>query len=157
MTDWPTQAQAMSFYGDPRKSDWYGANVVQVPCPWVLTVGDITTDHIHCHRKIADSLLRVLNRTWIACGRDQKVIKAKHFDIFDGCYNLRAMRGGGTLSMHSFACAIDWDAAHNPFRSKKFFFTADTPLIAEFRKEGWTWGGEWSAPDAMHVQAARVR
>jgi hypothetical protein len=27
----------------------------------------------------------------------------------------------------------------------------------KFKEEGWIWGGEWSPPDAMHVQAARIR
>ena len=154
---WPTQAEAFNFYGDPRKDGWYSANVVSVPCPWQLTVGDVTTDHIHCHRKIADSVLRVLNKTWIDVGRDVKKIKELHFNIYDGCYNFRAKRGGSTLSMHAFACAIDWDAEHNPFRSKKFFFKRDTPLIANFIAEGCVWGGDWTNPDAMHVQYARIR
>lgn len=154
---WPTQAEAFKVFGDPRQSGWYGANVTEVPCPWPLRVGDVVTDHIHCHKKVAESLMRVLNKTWIDAGRDMRKITSQHSDIYDGCYNFRAMRGGGRLSMHAFAVAIDWDAAHNPWRSRKFFFTKDTPLIANFLAEGWTWGGMWSAPDAMHVQYPRVR
>ncbi len=154
---WPLQSECMSYYGDPRQSGWYAARVVEVPCPWALRVGNITTDHIHVHKRCAESLLRVLNKTWIDVGRDVKKIREIHADIYDGCYNFRSMRGRAQLSMHAFACAIDWDAANNPFRSKKFFFRRDTPLIANFIAEGWIWGGEWSVPDAMHVQACRVR
>ncbi len=157
MPDWPTQAEAMRFYGDPRKAGWYEQSVTAVPCPWKLRIGDITTDHIHAHKKVADSLLRILNAAWLAVGRDLVKVKALHMDVFDGCFNLRAMRGGNRLSMHSFACAIDWDAEHNPWRSKKFFFSHEHPLIAAFLAEGWVWGGDWkTSPDAMHVQAARV-
>lgn len=154
----PTQAQAFEFFGDPREDGWYAANVTSVPCPWPLRVGDVTTDHIHCHRKVADSLMRVLGKTWIDVGRDMKKIRELHFDIYDGCYNFRAKRGGNSLSMHSFAAAIDWDAEHNMMNTKHPFFTRDTPLIANFIAEGWVWGGDWTSPkDYMHVQAVRVK
>ena len=154
---WPTQAQAMEFYGDPRKPDWYKNNVIEVPCPWKLTIGDITADHIHVHKKCAEALLKALNGAWVAVDRDPKQVKAQHMDIFDGCYNLRAMRGGKRLSMHSFACALDFDAEHNQFGAKKHFFTEDHPLVRNFEAQGAVWGGYWNSPDAMHFQFARVK
>lgn len=157
MKTWPLQSECMDFYGDPRNDGWYTANVVKVPCPWLLRIGDVTEDHVHVHYRVAESLMRIFGKTWIDCGRDERRVHALHFDIYDGCYNFRAKRGSSSLSMHAFACALDFDAAHNPFNSKKFFFTRNMPLVANFLAEGWVWGGDWSSPDAMHFQAARVR
>lgn len=79
-------------------------------------------------------------------------------DQFDGCFNFRGKRGDpSSLSMHSYAIALDFSAARNPFRSQH------TDLPAEFIKawqdEGAEWGGNWSprSRDPMHFQFARTR
>jgi hypothetical protein len=87
-----------------------------------------------------------------------ETIRALRYDVYDGSYNLRPMRGGSALSMHSFACAIDWDAADNQFHAQKHLFTDSSLLVVKFKEEGWIWGGDWlpGSEDSMHVQAARV-
>lgn len=156
---WPTQAQALSYYGDPSKPGWLSANTVFVNSPWPLFIEGKPTPHILIHKKCASSLLRVLNAVWEAVSHDIAKIKELRYDQYDGSYNYRPMRGGHNLSMHSYACAIDWDAADNEQHSMKHLFTDDSLLITKFKEEGWVWGGDWSAAyiDAMHVQAARIR
>lgn len=156
--NWPLQSQCLSYYGDPRTAGWLHANTVDVACPWPLSMGAIAIPHILIHKKCADSLGRVLGAVWDAVGRDQQKIKALRYDQYDGSYNLRVMRGGSSLSMHSFACAIDWDAADNQQHSQRHLFRDDSLLIVKFKEEGWVWGGDWSpgSIDAMHVQAARI-
>jgi hypothetical protein len=157
-TVWPLQSQAISFYGDPRHAGWLPQNTVDVTCPWQMHVGTVQVRNILIHKKCADSLLRVLLNIWEAAGRDQTKIAALRYDVYDGSYNLRAIRGGSGLSMHSFACAIDWDASDNEQHSQKHLFQDDSLLVVKFKEEGWIWGGDWSpgSIDAMHVQAARV-
>lgn len=121
-------------------------------------MGKIHIPHILIHKKCAESLVKVLNNIWEAVGYDTAKIAALRYDQYDGSYNLRVMRGGAALSMHSYACAIDWDAADNTFHSQKHLFTDQSLLVVKFKEEGWVWGGDWSpgSIDAMHVQAARI-
>ncbi len=155
---WPLQRDCMTYYGDPRRSGWLQANTVGVKCPWLIHVGRTPVDHILIHKKCSESLTRILGAIWDGVGKDYSKIKELRYDVFDGSYNLRVMRGGSTLSMHSYACAIDWDAADNPFHSTKHVFRNDSLLVVKFKEEGWLWGGDWSVGsiDAMHVQAARI-
>jgi len=157
---WPLQQDCVAFYGDPYEAGWLQANTVDVVCPWPLFYEGVPmrVNHILIHRKCADSLTRVLNGVWDAVGHNAGTIHALRYDQFDGSYNLRPMRGGGSLSMHAFACAIDWDAAENQFHSTKHWFTADGLMVQHFEAEGWIWGGRWGAGsvDAMHFQAARI-
>lgn len=155
---WPLQKDCLGFYGNPASGGWLQANTVSVLCPWELHVGATPVSHITIHKKCAESLARVLNNVWDACGNSMANIQSYHYDRYDGSYNFRPMRGSAAISMHSFACAIDWDAGENTFHSIKHLFTDQSPLIVKFKEEGWIWGGDWTpgSQDAMHVQAARV-
>lgn len=158
MNIWPLQRDCVAFYGNPATAGWLQANTVSVLCPWQLHVGATPTSHITIHKKCADSLARVLENIWDACGKDVKQVAALHYDRYDGSYNFRPARQSTMLSMHAFACAIDWDAGENPFHSAKHLFTDQSLLVDMFKAEGWVWGGDWSpgSQDAMHVQAARI-
>jgi hypothetical protein len=153
---WPLQSECAAFYGDPNSAGWEKANLVEVPCPWPLQIDGKTIHAISIHSKCADSLREVLEAIWEACGRDVSKISELRYDQYDGSYNLRPMRGSTTLSMHAYGCAIDFDAADNPFHSDKHLFTADSIIVQKFEEAGWIWGGRWMSPDAMHMQASRV-
>lgn len=155
---WPLQKDCTAFYGNPYKAGWLHANTVDVPCPWPLHIEKTPVSHILIHKKCAPSLTRILGAIWDAVAHDIETIKKLRYDVFDGSYNLRPMRGGHAMSMHSFAVAIDWDAEDNAQHSQHHLFKSDSLLIVKFKEEGWSWGGDWSSGsiDAMHVQAARV-
>lgn len=156
--DWPTQAHAMAFYGNPASKGWAASHLVSVPCPWTLLMEKTVLHSIQIHKLCAPSLGRVLEYTWERCGKDQEKINALHFNLYSGSYNYRPMRGGTSLSMHSYGAAIDWDDQENQQHAQKHLFTKDTILIKAFLDEGWIWGGNWSPKsiDSMHVQAAVV-
>lgn len=155
---WPLQRDAMAFYGNPRSKNWLHDNTTDVACPWPLHMGADHIYHILIHKKCADSLTRVLNNVWDAVGHDFSRIHAMRYDVYDGSYNYRPIRGGHNLSMHSYAAAIDWDAADNEQHSHHHLFTDQSLLVVKFKEEGWVWGGDWGegSVDAMHVQASRV-
>jgi hypothetical protein len=156
---WPLQSEAIAFYGDPRTEGWLQSSTVDIACPWSLHMGNVTVPHILIHKKCADSLIRVLGAVWDSVGHDAAKIKALRYDVYDGSYNFRLIRGSASaLSMHAFAVAIDWDAADNEQGAQKHLFQDDSLLVVKFKEEGWVWGGDWSpgSIDAMHVQAARV-
>ncbi len=151
---WPLQKDAVAFYGDPYQPDFM-ANLTHVICPWNFTTGNnIIISHVKC----ADSLARVLNKTWVDIDKSQDHAHNLGYDVFDGSYVVRPMRGGKLPSMHSFGCAFDFDAAQNQQHSLKHLFQHNTPLVDNFLNENWVWGGDWSPSsiDAMHFQAARV-
>ena len=167
MTQWPLQSQCDTFYGNPRMHNdpskmsaaWHHANIVYVPCPWVLWTGRGHTARIAIHRKCADSLARVLQATWNGLGKSQSAIEKQSYHVFSGSVVFRTMRTNPRkLSMHSYGCAIDWDAPDNMLGDRTPEFAPDEPLLAEFRREGWICGRDWrgNSIDAMHVQAARV-
>ena len=152
---WPLQSECQSFYGYPGTVE---KSLVRVPCPWPLKIEGTVQSSILIHKKCADSLKRVLAEIWDRCGDDIKKIAALKYDIYDGTYVDRPMRGSTQTSMHAYGCAIDFDAEDNPFHEAKHLFTPDSIIVEAFEREGWTWGGRWSAAskDWMHFQAARI-
>lgn len=167
MANWPKQSAMSSFYGDPDTNDdgrpdaaWESANLVRITPPYRLVLAWDTKralSTILVHKKCADSLLRVLTAIK-AHYKTQEAIDAARMHLFGGVYNFRLMRGGSSLSIHSWGAAIDLDPERNglgvKYNAAKGMMPA--PVIAAFEAEGWTWGGKWSRPDAMHFQAANV-
>jgi len=152
---WPLQRDAVEFYGNPFASGFENKNIVSIACPWKFTTGH---NIIKSHKRCSESLLRVLEATWDQVGHDQEHIKTLGYDVFDGSFVIRPMRGGSNISMHSFGCAFDFNAARNVHHAMKHLYQHNTPLVDNFLAESWIWGGDWSSGDidAMHFQAARV-
>jgi len=102
-----------------------------------------------------------LNFIWENVGKSQDKIHEFGYDVYDGSYAVRSIRGGASPSMHSYGVAMDWNAAANPQHAplSETKFKPDSLIVKAFKDEGWTWGGDWSpgSIDAMHFQAARVR
>jgi hypothetical protein len=152
---WPTQAQCPQFYGATEAE--IRAQLVNVHVPWMMNGN---TQTIQIHAKCADSLTRVLNYIWAYCGKSQDKIHSFGYDVFDGSFNWRPIRGGSGLSVHAYGAATDWDAAQNPqlAPADKTTFKENSLITTAFKAESWIWGGDWVTPrDAMHFQAARVR
>jgi hypothetical protein len=164
--NWPLQRDCDSFYGRPilrngaTNRAWEAENLVVVKPPFTVYYGSTPVKGIRIHRKCAESLTRVLNRIWDAAGRQQSVVDAWGASKFAGSWVVRNKRGGGTLSMHAYGCAIDLDPARNPFHSTRpnFGKMPAHKVVEAFEAEGWTWGGRWSGRscDGMHFQAART-
>ncbi|NDB69517.1 MAG: M15 family peptidase [Methylocystaceae bacterium] len=153
---WPLQRECLAKFGNPYAPGWGNTHVTHVNCPWQLHMGPLHIPYIKVNKIAADSLGRVLNHVWDWSGKDPEKIASIHADQFSGDWVIRQMRGLKSISMHSYALAIDFDAPHNQLGSRKHFFQESNPLIKAFLDEGWIWGGSWSRPDAMHVQAARI-
>jgi len=156
---WPLQKDCTQFYGNPHSNSFDSQHLVTVPCPWKLFYeGNPVTRGIRINKKCADSLKRVLESVWNTLHQDQSAVEALRYHLFSGSFAVRPKRGGSTLSMHAYGCAIDWDDEDNPHHATRHLFTDESPLIQAFYAEGWIWGGDWYkfSVDAMHVQAARV-
>ncbi len=74
---------------------------------------------------------------------------------YDGCFNIRQMKGGRTWSVHSWGLALDFNAATNPFTRGELITDFSDDFINCWYEAGWEWGGAWrSVKDAMHFQLA---
>ena len=161
MTTWPLQRDCARFYGNPRTSAgnaspaWEREHLTSVSPPWKMTFGGKPVASCRVHKKCAESLKRIFERIWERCGRSQAEIDRIGMSIYAGGYVFRNIRGGRSLSMHSYGCAVDFDPARNGLGNKNP--QMDRRVIEEFEREGWEWGGHWSRTDGMHFQAARTR
>lgn len=170
---WPTQAEVLantSVYGDPRGKDrtrmsatWESKNIVRITPPFRMTyAGQPITRGIRVHRHCAASLARVLENLRDAAGGKQATLDHWGVSIFGGVVDYRLMRGGSSLSIHSYGAAIDLDPARNGLYDRTPRFAEFPAVLAAFRAEGWRWGGDWNGngssaderkADGMHWQA----
>lgn len=82
-------------------------------------------------------------------------------------FNYREVTGGGRLSNHAYGRAIDINTFFNPYVKGDLVlphgatydpkvagtFTADSTVVQEFLRLGWTWGGTWASPrDYQHFE-----
>lgn len=82
-------------------------------------------------------------------------------------FNYREITGGGRLSNHATGRAIDINTFLNPYIKGDLVlphgatydpkidgtFTADSPIVREFLRLGWAWGGNWKSPtDYQHFE-----
>jgi peptidoglycan L-alanyl-D-glutamate endopeptidase CwlK len=82
-------------------------------------------------------------------------------------FNYREVTGGGRLSNHAYGRAVDINTFFNPYVKGNLVlprgaaydpkvagtFTADSPIVREFLRLGWAWGGNWTSPrDYQHFE-----
>lgn len=82
---------------------------------------------------------------------------AQELQTFDGCFNIRKMKGGSGYSMHSWGLACDFNAGSNPFGGDSAFSDA---FVLCFAQNGFEWGGLWAPDnlrDGMHMQLPWIR
>lgn len=167
MTTWPKQSEMSAFYGNPDTNRdgqadraWESANLIRITPAYRLVLAWDTSrsvSSILVHKKCADSLSRVFAAI-LAHYKTQAAIDAARMHLFGGVYNFRLMRGGSSLSIHSWGAAIDLDPERNGLGVKRVEGKGQMPMevVRIFEAEGWVWGGRWKRPDQMHFQAARI-
>jgi hypothetical protein len=73
---------------------------------------------------------------------------AKEIKTFDGCLNIRKVRGASRWSAHAYGLAIDLNASLNPVGTKGSW---SPEFIEVWEKNGWKWGGRFKRlKDPMH-------
>lgn len=154
-TVWPVESQMLEYYGQP------GSNQVLIDWPWPLRLSwdkNTVIKRFQCHARVKDSLLSVAEQVMNEYSLDE--IVNLRLDLWGGCLNVRAKRGGTSLSTHAYGVAIDWDPERNALRA-----TRQTAALARPEYEAWwqAWTdhgwlslGKARDYDWMHVQAARL-
>lgn len=123
--------------------------------------GDKRDEH-RCHRQIRDLLENALLCIYHTLGADR--YHAEGWHVYSGCFNYRKRKLGGSLSMHAYGIAVDFNDSENPLYSKTTSFSPESVDIME--KYGFLWGPRaWGMPgydadelgkyvDPMHFQLA---
>lgn len=114
---------------------------------------------LYCNKDLIPFLENVFN---------ELIKKQLHIEIktFDGCFNIRRMRGSASPSRHSWGIAIDLNAFENPFKK------VQKNLIIEYRKRCVAWspdflqvwrdcgfncGADWTTIiDGMHFELKKI-
>lgn len=138
-------------FTDPKgfESAWMVAYPLSM---WIETHIPAMPSKIYINRDIASILEVTLNRVI-------EVGVYKEIKTFDGCFNMRMVRGSKTRpSIHSWGLAIDLNAGHNPLglnrlQCRERGLTPFTELFIEvWRDAGWTCGADFKRPDLMHFE-----
>jgi hypothetical protein len=151
----PRQADVRKFYGEPGENQTMLVSPYPLYLDWSLST---KVGKFSIHEKCHDAALWAMNAVLSEYGEAE--IHRLGLDQFGGCLNVRKMRNGRTLSMHSWGIAIDWDADRNPLRATSRTALMATAPYAKFldlwEEAGFISLGRLRTFDWMHVQAARL-
>ncbi len=152
---WPRQKDMAAFYGDPGENHV----LLTLPYPMRLAWAKATVvKRITINAKCADSAARALGKAFDYYGMER--LQELGLDLFGGCFENRAMRGGKSLSTHAYACALDINPEANQLRWGANKAAMAQPSCAAFldafEAEGWVSLGRERNFDWMHLQAARL-
>ena len=101
---------------------------------------------IYCHKLMVKPLNKAFENLIMHCVEDE-------LQTWDGCFNVRKMRGGTQMSIHSWGLAIDVNAKTNALGVKP---TLSKTFVKCFTDAGFDWGGTWTRKDGMHFQLSCV-
>lgn len=153
-----TREQAISRYGHidfasrhwPNQAKWL--QLFHVPDGWFPGWKVLDTDHvvkviacnIDTHEPLMAALRKIHDKGW------GSVLKT-----FDGCFNIRAVRGSTAMSTHAYGLGFDFNAALNPLAGLHGDFTKHMDVVNAFKEQGFDWGGDWNGrKDSMHFSLA---
>lgn len=150
-----TATQYLKKFGQPNQSG--KGYLVQIELPYPMRIAwdtKTTVKKMSCHKDIAEPLKAVFNDILKAYGLDK--IKELGIDLFGGCFNFRAMRGGTSYSTHAWGLAVDLDPARNTLKETKKTARFARPeyktMIDIFYKHGFIGLGREQDRDWMHFQ-----
>jgi hypothetical protein len=139
----------MIFPADCHKK--YGAPTADNKC---MTLWDVPEDleigvipkRIYCNK----DMVKPLTKAFKALIKTGAVSELK---TWDGCFNIRKMRKGNLMSLHSWGVAIDVNAFENGLHQQP---KLSAGFVKCFTDAGFDWGGTWSRKDGMHFQLSKI-
>ena len=149
-----TTIQATTKYGIPSKNPNYLVTL-NLPYPMRLSWDkNVKVNKIQCHKLVASKLDSIFKEILSTYGYE-KIVELG-IDLYGGCFNFRAMRGGSEYSRHSWGIAIDLDPERNQLKTKwsnaQFSKPEYKPMIDIFYKNGFVSLGKEKGFDAMHFE-----
>lgn len=150
-----TTEQIINKYGKPSQDGKAYLTAIKLPYPMRLA-WDVNTKikTMRCHKLVADKFLAVFNDILQEYGYE-KIVELG-IDLFGGCFNFRAMRGGTDYSRHSWGIAIDLDPLRNQLnetaKTARFARPEYKAMINIFYKHGFIGLGHEKNYDWMHFE-----
>lgn len=149
-----TTTQAINKYGTPNQKGTYLVTI-KLPYPMRLSWDkDTKVTKMSCHKLVAENFTKVFNELLEVYGYD-KIVELG-IDLFGGCFNFRAMRGGSDYSRHSWGIAVDLDPERNQLKetskTARFARPEYKPMIDIFYKHGFVSLGREKNYDWMHFE-----
>ncbi len=111
--------------------------------PEHLEIG-VLPNKVYCNKLLSGPLAIAFNN----------IIKGDLLDqvkTWDGCFNIRQIRGSAAMSLHSWGLAIDINASGNGLGQQPII---SPELVQCFLDAGFDWGGNFKRLDGMHFQLA---
>lgn len=154
------QNNLYELFGDPRDLGWEQENMIRIDLRDYMDAFPVIKDfegEIWNFRIYGNRLLEYPLRKAFSLIRSNMV--GHELKTYDGCFNIRLMKGSNRLSIHSWGLALDFNAGTNPFRSDGHLITDfSDEFIKCFMDSGFEWGGLWDSPkDPMHFQLPWTR
>ena len=149
-----TSQDCINRFGTPinEQSLWEMRNMVLYALnPTIHLANGVIPSKIYCNKVFGKSI-----EAWLLALKDADVLK--EIKTWDGCFNVRMKRGLRSLSLHSFGCAVDINASHNPLglTREDCIRRGLTPFSAKFIETSRPFmecGADWKTrPDGMHFQ-----
>jgi len=149
-----TTQKIKSIYGVPNQQGSY-LTTIQLPYPMRLAWDkNAKVKTMRCHKLVAKDFLNVFNDLLAHYGYE-KIVELG-IDLFGGCFNFRAMRGGSDYSRHSWGIAIDLDPERNQLKetskTARFARPEYKAMIDIFYKHGFISLGVEKNYDWMHFE-----
>lgn len=146
--------QIIQEFGKPNQQGSY-LTTIKLPYPMRLAWDKKTkVNTMRCHKLVADNFTNVFNELLKVYGLEK--IQELGIDLFGGCFNFRAMRGGSDYSRHSWGIAIDLDPERNQLKetsaTARFARAEYKPMIDIFYKYGFVSLGREKNYDWMHFE-----
>jgi hypothetical protein len=147
-----TREQLEATYGVPIGCNWGGESkfMVMYTLPatifnWVNTASGKPLKRMYVNKDMIPALDQALDNIFKRGLIDQ-------LKTFDGCFMVRSVRGDPSVwSIHSYGLAIDLNAATNVLGQEP---TLSPELVQAFKDAGFSWGGDFTRKDGMHMQYA---
>jgi hypothetical protein len=135
-------ADCLKKYGQPA-ADNRCLTLWDVPSH--LEIG-VIPKRLYCNKDMVDPLTQAFtNLIDTGCVHELKT--------WDGCFNIRQMRGINAMSLHSWGIAIDVNAFENGLNQEP---KLSPEFVKCFTDAGFDWGGTWKRKDGMHFQLSTI-
>jgi hypothetical protein len=133
-----TSQQCLRKYGEPSQTN---PCMVLWDVPKELEIG-LIPKKIYCNKDMVAPLSKAF-KNLIDTGH------VSELKTYDGCFNIRKKRGLSSMSLHSWAVAIDFNAFENGLGVEP---KLSAGFVKCFTDAGFDWGGIWRRKDGMHFQ-----
>jgi len=137
-----TSSQCQKKYGTPSKDN---SCMTLWDVPLALEIG-VIPKKIYMNKDMVEPLKKAFGNL-ISRGFVEEL------KTWDGCFNIRKKRGGSTMSLHSWAVAVDVNAFENGFGKEP---KLSSGFVKCFTDAGFDWGGTWKKKDGMHFQLSKI-